>query len=462
MKKWAYAVFVLFFSCAKENINAPGTNGKRPEGWTEATHSNNVPPNYDQVFPDFQLNTITIRLGKENWQKISNDMTYRTARYFGGAVAANVTPPAGNGSLDAVPGDPIFIATNLEHNNKRWTNIGFRLKGNASLNGAWRSGNYKLPFKLKFDEFEDNYPEIHNQRFYGFKELSFAPCYGDDSFLKDKLVADLFRKGGVPACQTAFYRVYIDFGEGLKYCGIYTAVEVVEDTMVKTQYGDNKGNVYKPESNFLAFDYTKFEKQSNKATADYSDVQRVITTLNSPLRLTDPKKWKEELEAVFDVPLFLRWLAINQTIVNWDTYGVLTHNYYLYNRNGKISWIPYDLNLSMQFQGGSNNSRYALSLELSEVTDSWPLIKLLTKDPDYYAEYKNNIKAFLSTVFLPDAIANDIDNYQKLLKPYIVGPEGEVTKYTHLSNPNNFDAGVKKVRDHIYSRATAAGLFVSK
>ncbi|MES2340275.1 MAG: CotH kinase family protein, partial [Pseudomonadota bacterium] len=45
----------------------------------------------------------------------------------------------------------------------------------------------------------------------------------------------ILRMAGVPAAQTAFYRVFIDFGAGLKYCGVYTMVEVIDDTMVKDQ-----------------------------------------------------------------------------------------------------------------------------------------------------------------------------------------------------------------------------------
>ena len=41
--------------------------------------------------------------------------------------------------------------------------------------------SYKLPFKLDFDEFEDTYPEIDDQRFYGFKQLSFSSNCSDPS-----------------------------------------------------------------------------------------------------------------------------------------------------------------------------------------------------------------------------------------------------------------------------------------
>jgi len=35
------------------------------------------------------------------------------------------------------------------------------------------SMSHKYPFRLNFDKFEDDYPEIDNQRFYGFDELIF-------------------------------------------------------------------------------------------------------------------------------------------------------------------------------------------------------------------------------------------------------------------------------------------------
>ena len=47
--------------------------------------------------------------------------------------------------------------------------------------------------------------------------------------------------------QTAFYEVYIDYGEGAQYFGIFTAVEIVDDTLIESQFSDDSGNVYKPD-----------------------------------------------------------------------------------------------------------------------------------------------------------------------------------------------------------------------
>jgi spore coat protein H len=133
-------------------------------------------PNYDWVFPEAEMRSINIQVGQANWDKIQRDMEFRTTRMFGSTTAIpGAIPPAGNGNLDAVPGDPIYVEAEVSQGIYKWQKVGFRLKGNASLNATWRGGVYKLPFKLQFDEFENKYAETKNQRFYGFKELSFAP-----------------------------------------------------------------------------------------------------------------------------------------------------------------------------------------------------------------------------------------------------------------------------------------------
>ncbi|MBK6978586.1 MAG: hypothetical protein IPH28_17060 [Cytophagaceae bacterium] len=143
-------------------------------------------PDYSWVYPEDQVRNLTINLGQANWDKIQRDMEYRTARKFGSPTTIpGAVPPPANLSLDAVPGDPIYVEASVSQDNFTWEKVGFRLKGNASLSAIWRNGVYKLPFKLQFDEFEDKYPETKNQRFYGFKELALVPSYGDNSFMKE-------------------------------------------------------------------------------------------------------------------------------------------------------------------------------------------------------------------------------------------------------------------------------------
>ncbi len=73
---------------------------------------------------------------------------------------------------------------------------GVRFKGNSSLMNTWSSGSLALPFKLDFDEFEDENPAIENQRFYGFKQLSLSNNNNDATFMRDAVTSDIIGRGG--------------------------------------------------------------------------------------------------------------------------------------------------------------------------------------------------------------------------------------------------------------------------
>lgn len=479
--------------------------------WTTATHSNDAKPDYDVVFPEDKVNSIEITITSENWEAIRADMISKAGNDFGaggnmqggngqnpnnnggnmGNPPANggnpdngQTPPTnggnpnngqnppngngGGGSLDIIPGDPIYVPVSFKYNGKEWYKVGFRLKGNSSLSQAWSQGIYKLPFKLQFDEFEDDYPEIKNQRFYGFKELSMAPGHNDNTLMKDKIVADLFRSAGIPAARTSFCKVYINFGEGLKYCGVYTMIEVIDDTMVENQFGEENGNIYKPESTFQTFSQANFEKKNNETAADYSDVQSVITALNSADRLANPSQWRTNLEKVFNVDHFLKYLAINNTIVNWDSYGAMAHNYYLYTPTAtkKVTWIPWDFNLSMTStstnsnqQGGGTMGR-GVSLEMTEVGTNWPLIRYLADDATYLAKYKSYVQDFSTNHFTSAKMNAIIEKHYNLISPYVIGNEPEQTKYTFLSNAAAFTSGIEQLKQHVVTRTQAVNTYL--
>ena len=206
--------------------------------------------------------------------------------------------------------NPVWVEAEISFKGEIWEYVGIRFKGNSSLKSTWGSNSLKLPFKLDFDEFEGVYPETEDQRFYGFKQLSFSSGFKDDSLLREKVAADIFREAGVPSAQTAFYSVTIDYGEGPVYFGLFTAVEVVDDTVIETQFSNDNGNVYKPEGTGAtfaegSFNEDSFDKETNQDEADYSDVLALFTILHADNCLTDPETWRSELEAVFDIDTFL-------------------------------------------------------------------------------------------------------------------------------------------------------------
>ncbi len=459
-------MFVALFSCRKDPINEGGGGNTTPitpqqynPDWTDASHGN-VPPDYATVFPQNSVNTLEITIGSANWSAIRSNMT----ALFGADFGIFTPPTPGGGGFPST--ETNYVDVTLKFNNKTWKNVGFRLKGNSSLRAAWTSGNYKLPFRLNFDEFEERYPGILNQHFYGFEEMSFSPGFKDQSLIREKIAADIFRLGGVAAPQTAFYRVYVDIGTGMKYWGVYCGIELPDDNMVKNQLGEESGNLYKPESKLATFVQSEFEKKSNETAADYSDVQTFIAKLNASTRTTNPTLWKQELEAVFNMPYFLKYLAINNAIVNWDTYGLMAHNYYLYNHtSNKIMWIPWDNNEALTRSPGitgttgGNPMGGALSLTMNEVSTTWPLIRYVATDPGYFQQYKTYLKDFKNNVFTTTAMHALIDKYYDMITPYAIGINGEQAGYTYLTNQTTFTNERANLKTHVTNRISLVTTF---
>lgn len=385
---------------------------------------------------------------KDDWTAIRTDMKALKGTDFGAGGGGG-----GAGGVNTTT-EPRYVAVSMKFNGKEWYKVGFRLKGNSSLSSIWRAGIYKLPFRLKMDEFEEQYPEILDQRFYGFKELSMSPAFKDNSLIREKVAADIFRMAGIPAAQTAFYKVYIDFGDGLKYCGVYTMLETIEDEMLKAQFGEDKGNVYKPESNFTTFNQTQFEKKNNEDLADWSDIQATITALNAPIRTSNPAQWRTNLEKVFNVDHFIKWLAVNTTMVSWDTYGAMAHNHYLYNHSSKkLTWIPWDNNEAL-----TSNARVQLSL--AGVAASWPLIRYIADDAIYYQKYKTYVKDFNDNVFTTAKMNALFDKNTNLISPFVNGTEKEQAPYSNLTNTTSFTAALPSLKQHVVARNQAVVNFI--
>jgi len=276
---------------------------------------------------------------------------------------------------------------------------------------------------------------------------------------------------GVPVCKTAFYRVYIDFGAGEMYCGIYTMVEVVDDTMLKRAFGEDDGNIYKPNSRLDNFNIQAFEKKNNEEAGDYSDIQTLIQELKSAQTSADPAVWRSRIEKVLDVDIFLRWLAASTTMVNWDSYGLMAHNYYLYNhsKNG-ITWIPWDHNEVLNTKrgggiggagGGGGSAPAILSMSLAEVKSDWPLIHYLIKDTVYKEMYRSYVEEFSTNVFAPEKMSALIDHHHSQIAPYVEGPlAAESGKYTHLGNVSNFRNSVTELNNHVAERIIAIEAFL--
>lgn len=421
--------------------------------WTDETHSKSADPNFDEVFDDTQVKRLDFVITEERWQSMLDDMTATYGEFGQRTVGA---------SLIDTDEDPIFVPGEVFYNGKQWYRVGLRFKGNSSLQSSWQAGILKLSFKMDFDEYEDDYPQIDNQRFYGFKKFSLKNNYDDKSLMREKVAADVFKNAGVPVSHTAFYELYVDHGNGPEYFGLYTLVEEVDGEVLDTQFSSDDGNLYKPEdgsANFVegTFSTEDFEKKTNEDDEDWSDIIALFDALHDDTRTTDPASWRENLEAVFDVDGFLKYLAVNGIIQNWDTYGRMPHNYYLYNNpeNGKLTWIPWDNNEALQDGklGGS------LALDFSDLSNSeWPLIAKIYGDDVYKAQYDTYLSEVISDAFETTSMQTSYDTYSTLIES---SATTEVPGYSFLNGPNDFYNAVNTLKSHATSRASAVSTYLN-
>lgn len=497
-----------------------------PSGWNEASHSNTADPNYEVVFPDDEVNQLTITISPDNWEAMQTDMTdlygeAGTGDDRGGGFGAPPNEPQVDlrqppedgfpeggdfpgGGVGGMESDvnPIWVTSTIEFEGETWTNVGIRYKGNSSLRSSWSSGSLNLPFKLDFDEFEDTYPEIYNQRFYGFKQLSLNNNFGDDSYMREIVAYDLLEAAGLVSAQTAVYEITLDYGEGPINLGLYTVVELIDDTVVKRYFGDDKGNIYKPSGEAATLaegTYEQiadaFDKENNDTEADWSDIEALYTVLHSEVRTTNPAAWRSELESLFNVDSFLKWLALSAIIEHWDTYGGMAHNYYLYHNpdTGQLEYISWDHNFILGAMGGGGGDRGDFpgggtaptqeepptmlptpeggfpegmqgggrgggfgggggrntSLGKEEVTEQWPLIRYLLDDPTYNATYREYLEELNGTVFNADALATRYQLLAAIIAPYV----GDET--------DSFQTAVQSLTDRTYERVEAVTDFLA-
>lgn len=505
----------------------PSVQARR--GWDEDTHGRNAVPDYARVFQRDRVNRLDIAVAPADWQLLVADMTDMAgpfgrdrSRSSGGfariepppeAMAACAgkaegdgctfgTPPAmgrcvqvpqaalacfpmptfagpgaqGADDVEFLPRTPLYVPATIMFDGTEFRRVGIRLKGNSSLVNAWGAGNEKLPFRLNFDELEDRFPEIRDQTFFGFPNLNLTNNAMDASFLRAKVVGDLLRDSGVPSSRTAFVRVYLDRGAGAAYLGLYTLVEVPDSPMLITQFGSDEGNLYKPRGaggRWLRFDRDSFPKKTNAEQEDWTDIEDAIAALNAPR--ADAAGWRARLEARFDVDGFLRWLAFNTIIGNFDAYGGLSpHNYWVYGSprdRDRLHWIPWDHDLALEGFGmggprpdgpapgagpgplppdgppgvviigpGNRGPREAgVDLFHDEIDGSWPLIRWLLDDAVYRATYRRHLEDILATTFQPSRVMAQLRSEHALIARDVIGPEGEQPGRTFLDSAQRFD-----------------------
>ena len=147
------------------------------------------------------------------------------------------------------------------------------------------------------------------------------------------------------------------------------------------------------------------------------DKQRVIKALENLNSGTD-------LEKYIDVDATLRYFAAHTVVVNLDSYpSNMAQNYYLYERNGKLTILPWDYNLSFGgFKSGNASDvvNFPIDTPVSGVSmEDRPLLNMLLEVDEYRERYHDYLRQIVDGYFESGLYEATIRNLDVKINEYV-------------------------------------------
>lgn len=176
---------------------------------------------------------------------------------------------------------------------------------------------------------------------------------------------------------------------------------------VMLQYSDDDPSSY---SNI-------FDNAKTKITEE--DQQRLIAALKN---LSEG-----EIEGTVDTDAVIRYFVVHNFLCNDDSYtGQMVHNYYLYEKNGVLSMIPWDYNLAFGgfsmggFGGATSTVNSPIDSPVSSGTlDSRPMVAWIFNNEEYTALYHEIYQTFVDEVYTSGWLEEELQRVIEMISPYV-------------------------------------------
>ncbi len=296
-------------------------------------------------------------------------------------------------------------------------NVGFRIRGNTSRVSAKKS------FKISFNTFESG------RKFYGLEKMNINGEHNDPSIARSKICWDIFAKMYVPASRANHVRLYINN----VYYGLYLNVEHIDEEFIQARFNEQSGNLYKcifPAPLLYRGDspnnYKKefwgrraYQLKTNRARDDYSDLAKLIRIINT----SDNDTFLEEINTVFNIDGYLRYLAVEVAIGHWDGYSYNQNNFYLYHntRTGKFEFIPYDLDntLGIDFVDRNWATRFIYPWAKNGGKER-PLTRRIMEHTQLRERFSHYMKILIEHVFHVDELYPKIDRIRQNIRDFVI------------------------------------------
>ncbi len=421
------------------------------------------------LFDDSKVHTIDIQVDNRIWNNMIENATYEK-----------------------------YIPCTMVIDGVRIKEVGIRPKGDTSLKYVMDMNSQNFSFKVEFDHYK-------KQSFDGLDKMILNSCSQDTTYMKDYLAQHMMNYMGIAAPLSSYVSITLNG----KAFGFYLAMEAVEKSFCVRNYGVIDGKLYKPDALELPkYDYIKImgsEMENGLSAVEYmanvmsgnaykgldsstrvdmlGDMAKVLIHSNeintdaTGLAYIDnnPKSYKailksgvftvdesdegrliksiqklnsgKDFDNTVDVDSVIKYFVVHNFVDNCDGYtSIFSHNYYLFERAGKLSMIPWDYNLafgSFAVDPGNSSSnlfgnyikttdaRYGMSSAKSMVNypidtpvfnadlDKRPMMKEILTKSKYSDKYHQYFKKFITDYFSSGYFDTFYETTVEMISPYI-------------------------------------------
>jgi spore coat protein CotH len=218
----------------------------------------------------------------------------------------------------------VDVPAKLTVDGKTYQDVGVHFRGASSFGvgeGRKRSINVSLDFAHS------------EQQLGGYRTLNLLNSHRDPSFLRSILYYQIAREY-IPAPKANFARVVIN-GESW---GVYVNAQQFDRDFVKDWFGTTKGARWKVPGSpggrgnlaYLGDDVAPYKQFYEIKSKDSDKSWAKLIKLCKVLNETPPEKLEQALTPLLNIDGALKFLAIENTLVNNDGYWIRTSDYNIY------------------------------------------------------------------------------------------------------------------------------------
>jgi spore coat protein CotH len=223
--------------------------------------------------------------------------------------------------------------------------------GGPGMGAQPTSGKTKIPFLIKFNEFEEG------QTYQGYSAIAIR-TYGtsfDAAILQEPVTNDTARLTGLPATRTSYTGFKInDATEEL-----YVISEIIDKEYLAKYFDYSNGLLYKAELGstleYRGEELDSYNQSFSQETHTKTIDMAPLIAFTRFLSQSDDATFESDLPKYLDVDSLATYLAVNNLVVNTDSLVGMNNNYYLYYDDVKerFTLMMWDANESLGKLGGS-------------------------------------------------------------------------------------------------------------